>query len=291
MANRKPKTLILDVYGAYARQLGGWFAVAELVKLMRELGTDEQAVRSAVSRMTKQKLLVPEKRERIQGYRLSEEGLRILEEGDRRIFASKEPAHLADGWVLVAFSMPERDRQKRHILRSQLIWLGFGKLTSGLWIAPRRILPDLMEAVRRHELEEFVNVFHAVYRGFENLAEIVRRSWNLNAMRDFYAEFLEECQPILRRLANVGVIPQGRQAFIDYTLTVHRWRKFPYLDPGLPSELLPPGWEGQAAADAFHDVRRLVEAPAHRYVESLVLSNRASAMQASQWQRAGSGDF
>ena len=281
MGNRKPKTLILDIYGAYARQLSGWLAVAELVKLMGELGMDEQAVRSTVSRMTRRGLLVQERRDRVQGYCLSVEGLRIIEEGDRRIFSSKEPADLTDGWVLVAFSMPEKDRDKRHLLRSRLTWLGFGKLSSGVWIAPRRILPELMETIRALGFEEYVNVFHAVYRGFSDLIEIVGRSWDLDVMREFYLEFLRECQPILRRWSHAGTRPEGQSAFIDYTLTLHRWRKFPYLDPGLPSELLPSNWEGYAAADAFFDVRSLLEIPAQRYVEGLVLAGRASALQAS----------
>jgi phenylacetic acid degradation operon negative regulatory protein len=281
VGNRKPKTLILDIYGAYARQLSGWLAVAELVKLMGELGMDEQAVRSTVSRMTRRGLIVPEKRNQTQGYRLTEHGQGILEEGDRRIFTSKEPADLADGWVLVVFSMPERDRHKRHLLRSRLTWLGFGNLSSGVWIAPRRILPELMETIRAMGLEEYVNVFHAVYRGFSNLSEIVQQSWDLNVMREFYSEFLQECQPILRRWSRAGTRPEGQSAFIDYTLTLHRWRKFPYLDPGLPSELLPTTWEGYAAANAFFEVRSLLETPAQRYVEGLVLAGRASALQAS----------
>src|SRR6266545_3300782 len=48
----RPKSLILDLYGAYIRRLGGWMAVSNLITLMGQLGVDEQAVRSAVSRLT-----------------------------------------------------------------------------------------------------------------------------------------------------------------------------------------------------------------------------------------------
>jgi phenylacetic acid degradation operon negative regulatory protein len=33
---------------------------------------------------------------------------------------------------------------------------------------------------------------------------------------------------------------------------VQEWRRFPFLDPALPAELLPPTWPGPAAADLFH---------------------------------------
>jgi phenylacetic acid degradation operon negative regulatory protein len=33
---------------------------------------------------------------------------------------------------------------------------------------------------------------------------------------------------------------------------VHEWRRFPFLDPQLPSDLLPAGWLGTDAARLFH---------------------------------------
>jgi phenylacetic acid degradation operon negative regulatory protein len=34
---------------------------------------------------------------------------------------------------------------------------------------------------------------------------------------------------------------------------VHEWRRFPFLDPQLPAELLPPQWIGARAASVFHE--------------------------------------
>jgi len=33
---------------------------------------------------------------------------------------------------------------------------------------------------------------------------------------------------------------------------VHAWRRFPFLDPQLPRELLPANWSGSQAAELFH---------------------------------------
>ncbi len=59
-SNRRPKSLILDIYGRYSAQFRGWIAVSDLIELMGLLDVDEQAVRSAVSRMTRRGLLAPE---------------------------------------------------------------------------------------------------------------------------------------------------------------------------------------------------------------------------------------
>src|SRR5437763_604863 len=42
-----------------------------------------------------------------------------------------------------------------------------------------------------------------------------------------------------------------REACADYGRVLTDWRRLPYSDPGLPAELLPPGWTGARAAEIF----------------------------------------
>jgi phenylacetic acid degradation operon negative regulatory protein len=263
----RPKSFILDLYGAYIRRLGGWMAVSDLVALMGQLGVDEQAVRSAVSRMTRRGLLVQQTVRGARGYRLSAEALLIVEEGDRRIFSTLEPARLDDGWIVVTFSIPEEERDRRHVLRSRLSWMGFGMVANGVWMAPRRLFPELRDAVERLGFERNVDVFDGVYQGFEELDTLVRRCWDLDGLREMYREFLAEGEPVRRWASAASSGLDGRRAFADYTLVLDRWRRFPYLDPGLPAELLPRGWEGRAAAHLFFELRERLEEPAMRHVE------------------------
>jgi phenylacetic acid degradation operon negative regulatory protein len=195
----------------------------------------------------------------------------MIERGDRRIFSAMEPAKLEDGWVLVAFSIPEAERDRRYQLRKRLKWLGFGDLVNGLYIAPRRGVDELAATLADVGLAAYVDVFEGHYFGFDEVKDVVARAWDLDALRALYLEFLEECAPIVRRWARASKA-DDRQAFIDYTLTVHRWRKFPYLDPGLPVELLPARWQGNKSAQTFAKLRRRLEVPAHRYVRSVVIT-------------------
>jgi phenylacetic acid degradation operon negative regulatory protein len=283
----RPKSLILDLYGAYIRRLGGWMAVSNLIVLMGQLGVDEQAVRSAVSRMTRRGLLAQERLEGVRGYRLSDEAARVVAEGDRRIFATIQPARLEDGWIVVAFSVPEDERDRRHVLRSRLTWMGFGMLANGVWMAPRRMLPEFRDTVRRLEFERYVHVFDGTYAGFEELERLVRRCWDLDGLRAMYREFLSEFAPVRRRWAKGPAEPDEARAFVDYTSVLDRWRRFPYLDPGLPVELLPSGWEGRAAADLFFELRELLELPALRHVERLAAAGPRPDHPASDLETAG----
>jgi len=48
------------------------------------------------------------------------------------------------------------------------------------------------------------------------------------------------------------------------------WRQLPYLDPGLPGELLAEGWVGIRAAEEFFALRSMLEGPARGYVTSVM---------------------
>lgn len=266
--NRRPKSLILDVYGRYSAQFQGWIAVSDLVTMMDLLDVDEQAVRSAVSRMTRRGLLEPEVRGKVRGYRTTPEADLLLADGDRRIYVSMEPATLEDGWVLVSFSMPESDRNKRHVLRSKLTWHGMGNLSSGLWIGPARVLGDVSKTLIREGFAEYADVFRASYEGLGDVSELVRHSWDIDALSALYQEFLDDELPV--RDALRGALPtEPPEAFAIYTKALHEWRKFPYLDPGLPRELLPDAWPGRVAADVFAELRSLLEPQAFNYAASI----------------------
>jgi len=273
-SGRRPKTLILDVYGRYSPQFHGWLAVSNLVHLMGLLGVDEQAVRSALSRMSRRGLLHKEVRDGVRGYATTAAADDLLADGDRRIYASMDAAPLSEGWVLVSFSIPEAERDKRHLLRSKLMWLGMGNVGSALWIAPRRSLDLVTESVATLGLTDLVDVFTAQYQGFDEATELVRRAWDLEALEGQYQQFLDDHGPLEERLARRRRPVDGAEAFGWYTLALHDWRKFPYLDPGLPAELLARNWPGRRAADLFGRLRARLEPTAFSYAASLVGDTR-----------------
>lgn len=266
----RSKSLIFDIYGAFIREFGGWIAIADLLTLLGQLGVDEQAVRSSVSRFSRRGLLVREARRGQAGYALSAAAREILTDGDERIYQRLEPASIEDGWVLVAFSIPEQLRADRHQLRSRLTWLGFGNLGSGIWIAPRRILDRTTEVVAELGLADYVDIFEGHYRAFDGLDDMVGRVWDLDALRNAYRSYLEDFEPVATRWVDDDPVTHPVDAFCDYVSALHQWRKLPFLDPGLPSQLLPSDWEGKAAADLFNDLRTSLEPPARVHVASVV---------------------
>lgn len=271
MRPARAKSLLLDLYGAFVRDLGGWIAVADLVRLLGDLGVDEQAVRSSVSRLTRRGLLARRVEGRRAGYELTAEAAAILAAGDRRIYEGASAADLADGWVLAVFSVPERERGKRHQLRTQLVWHGFGNLGAGVWLAPRRSLEQARETVERLDLTDCVELFTAHHAAFGDVRDLVARCWDLGELAAGYETFVDGMQPVLarwrRRSLDAG--RWDREAFVDYVTYLHAWRKMPFLDPGLPEEVLPDGWRGADARACFDELVDRLHKPAARHVEAV----------------------
>jgi phenylacetic acid degradation operon negative regulatory protein len=268
--SRRPRSLIVTFYGAYGRELGGWVSVADLIRLMARLDVDSPAVRSAVSRLKRRGLLEARRVGGTAGYSLSEEAGRILADGDRRIY-ERRIANVTDGWVLVVFSVPESERQKRHLLRSRLTWLGFGTAAPGVWIAPTHLADEARRALERLEVTAYVDLFRADHLAFGDLRQAIAHWWDLAALQTMYDEFLRTNEPLLARWNRRRSL-DGEEAFADYLRAVDAWRRMPYLDPGLPLELMPDDWSGHRAANVFFKLHARLREPGLKHVIGVVSS-------------------
>ncbi len=232
-----PRPAIVVLYGSFVRRVGNWIAIADLVVLLGELGIDEPSARSAIARLKRNGLLMSSRHGASPGYSATAALLDILADGDVRIFQSQLAADLEDGWVLVAFSVPEARRELRHQLRARLGALGCGPLAPGVWIGPRRVSPDVARALTRSDLSRFASLFEGSYHGFADLATMAAATWDLAGLAREYNGFTARTRRILDRWTATD--RGARQALIDYVEVIERWRHLAYQDPGLPDPLTP----------------------------------------------------
>ena len=263
----RPRAYVLTIYGLYARDESGWFSVSNLIRMLAQLDVDEPAVRSSISRLKRRGILLGERIDGSAGYALSPQARVILGQGDRRIFTRPE-ATVADGWILAVFSVPESERKMRHLIRSRLGWVGFGSVGPGVWIAPAHLEDETREVLREDDLMKYVDLFQAHYRS-EDLRREVTTWWDLDSIDKRYRLFEEVHAPVLEAWRRRRRKDDEGEAFADYVRTLTAWRRLPFLDPGLPQELLPADWCGGQAANTFHALRRRLEGPAHRFVEGV----------------------
>ncbi|WP_089102545.1 PaaX family transcriptional regulator [Streptomyces hyaluromycini] len=261
--------LIITLFALYARREHNWLSVASVIRLMADLGVEGQAVRSAVSRLKRRGVLRGERHEGAAGYAVSEGTLEVLEDGDVRIF-ERNRAAAGDGWLVVVFSVPESERDKRHALRTALTRLGFGTAAPGVWVAPGILADETRRTLQRLGLTPYVDIFTGDHFAFGDLSAKVREWWDLDELGALYADFLERYLPVRERAA-AGEIP-AREAFGIYLPMLTEWRRLPYRDPGLPLSLLPPGWMGETAGALFEELDRTLREPARAHALAVIHS-------------------
>ena len=102
----------------------------------------------------------------------------MLREGDHRIW-SRPRATAADGWLVLVFSVPESERERRHALRSLLSRLGFGTAAPGVWVAPATLYDETVRALDRDGLTAYTELFRGDYLGAGDVAARIGEWWDL----------------------------------------------------------------------------------------------------------------
>ncbi|MBW5484088.1 PaaX family transcriptional regulator [Streptomyces bambusae] len=268
VAEHTPRSLIVTFYGAYGRAFDGPVPVSALIRLLGAAGVDAPSVRSSVSRLKRRGFLLPAKdRDGQAAYELSPEARELLDDGDRRIYAA--PGRPTDAWLVAVFSVPEQERDKRHLLRSRLARLGYGTVAPGVWIAPAALYDETRHTLDRLRLTQYVELFRGDHLGFAPTAEAVARWWDLTALAKQHEEFLDLHEPVLRGWQSGAAAGGGPEAaYRDYLLALDSWRHLPYADPGLPRELLPSDWPGDRSATVFTELDARLRALGAEFVRA-----------------------
>ena len=248
-AVQRPPRLLLTLLGDYWWRRIEPLPSAALVALLAEFGVSDSAARAALSRLTRNGLLITSKSGRRTVVRLSERAARILDDGGRQIFSFGQVSQPWDGiWSLVAFSIPERERAARDSLRKQLRWLGFAPLYDGLWVAPRDRAAEVIAQLAELGITT-ATAFRASTIPGLSPDGLPQRAWDLDTLRVHYDRFIASTGSLQERTLAGQVSPVA--ALIARTRLMSEWRGFPELDPDLPDELLPDAWPRAAARELF----------------------------------------
>lgn len=256
------RSALFDLFGDHLRTRGEQAPVAALVRILAPLGVTAPAVRTAISRMVRQGWLTPVIVDGGRGYALTERARHRLADAATRIYRTRDSGWKG-GWdLLVLTRTPSRAGRER--LRSGLSFLGYAPLNETTWISP---WPS-------PEVDELLRTEGARGTRFEAFdgdpTALARRAWDIDALGEAYAAWHEEWAALVAdpgRVVGTAELAEDEQAFAVRSHLVHEWRKFLFIDPGLPLELLPADWPGHAAARFFSEEAARLLPAASRFVD------------------------
>jgi len=243
---------------------------AELAEVAQKFGLSANAVRAAANRMARAGLLVKEGRGRGNvRYKVGPEGQTIVTQFITKILhwhmaLSGEPKW--DGtWLVVTFGVPEDQRVKRDIFRDRLIGMGFGLLSSGVWLSPFDQEAEVEALVEELGLNRMVAILHCdriQMPGLAGIGDLARGVWNLEALAEHYRDLNRRIEALVVSLKRAG---QGKQVdaerifFAAMDLQNELMEMVLAEDPCLPAELLPSDWPGQRTHALIHALTAAVD--------------------------------
>lgn len=266
LTRRRPQELLLSFLGAMVldRDLPP-ISSRVLLRLLGDLGVAEAAGRATVARMTQKGLLERRQVGRTARFVLTEVGAAVLRQATARVLSPSPFAHPEGGWTLLSYSMPESRRDLRHQIRARLSWAGFGGLRDGLWIAPGHVdVSRVLAGDVFGGLGELAEAFHAQPTAGTDIARLVRRAWNVEAIRAEHERFLAAWEP------DFAI---GGRHLSRLTLLGADWVQLLRTDPGLPAEYLPDDWPAARSAHTYRARYEALEPQADESLRRLVASD------------------
>ncbi len=219
-----------------------------IVDALGMVGFGPKAVRQALARSAAAGLLVTHRAGRRTRWQLTQQGRDYLLAAKGRLFATGPERDWDGGWLVLLTSVPERNRNLRHQLRTYLGWAGFGCPGPGVWISPhpthateaRQILDSLGEPIN-------ATLLHARLDDPEERHALVTQAWDVAELDRNYRAFLD-------RFTAAEPHTPG-ETLAELTHLVYEWRRLLLADPGLPPSLLPADWSGERARQLMFDRR------------------------------------
>jgi phenylacetic acid degradation operon negative regulatory protein len=241
------RSLLTTILGEFVLPAAQPVWTSTLVDVLAMLDVEEKSARQALARTAAEGWLSSDRVGRRVRWHLTAPGRRLLVEGAERIYSFGSDHHEWDGrWLVLLISVPEALRDLRHTLRTRLNWAGFGTPTPGVWVSPRTDAEaDVRQILADLALADRAMSFLANYGALGAQADMVAAAWDLAEVAKAYDGFIAEFDSMNPDTPDSVLCAQTR--------LVQAWRRFPFLDPQLPRDLLPPGWIGTRAAILFND--------------------------------------
>lgn len=267
-ARAEPQLLLTSLLGDHWYWRDEHIPSAALVRLLAEFGIGRENARAAMRRLAAKGLLTTSRTGRTTAYGIPPRTSEVIVDRTHRMLTFGAATPEWDGyWTVVAFSVPEQEREVRTALRARLRVLGLSALYDGLWVSPRDLAGPARELVAELGIGR-ATVLRATEVPGGPAGGGPASAFDLDALATDYREFVAAYAPVRAELA-AGRIGPADALRIRTELRV-AWRTFPERDPDLPAEMLPSEWPRAAARQVFLEVYdRLGPLAEHRFRQVL----------------------
>lgn len=234
------RSLILTVFGDSVSVHGGVIWLGSLISLVKPFGINQRLVRTSVFRLAEKEILQSKQVGRRSFYSLTDKGLRQFSHAAERIYR-QETAVWDGAWRLVFTNLGKGRNKKREALQKELGWLGFSRLSNGIYGHPTVDIGKVRQVVSEMKLDDSVVMMTAENRNDDPLdasRRLVRHAFKFDAIDAEYRDYIGDFESLLE--PGLEPAPGDEElCFLLRTLLIDRYRRILLHEPELPLKLVP----------------------------------------------------
>jgi phenylacetic acid degradation operon negative regulatory protein len=244
------RSILLTLLGEFVLPKGQPVWTSTLLSVLVGAGIAEKSARQAIARAATAGWIDGDRDGRRVSWTVTPGGRHLIESGSRRVHSMSHDGVAWDGrWLVLMTSLPASHRPLRAKFYRALHWTGFGNPSAGLWVNPHAgRIGEARKLIEDFGLSDLTYAFTgtALDIGVDT-SQLVARSWDLQAVSHHY-------EAVTARFSTLR--PRTGDAFLFHqVLLVNERQRLPFIDPGLPAELLPAGWAGRKSAAKLEALR------------------------------------
>lgn len=191
-------------------------------------------------------------------YSLTDRGYRQFIHAAERIY--RQENSVWDGeWRLVFTNLDKIKNKRREVFQKELNWLGFSRLSNGIYGHPTVDIDAVKQVVNEMQLQDSIVLMEAGNRNDDPLGasrKLLRHAFKFDTIDAEYRDYIDSFKVFL----DAGLEPtpaDDELCFLLRTLLIHRFRRILLHEPELPLELLP-------ADSLSHHARKITARIYHR---------------------------
>ncbi len=226
--------------------------------LLAHLDFRAEATRAALSRMAREGWFTTERHGRQSVYCLTMRGQDRLMDARERIYRQKDEPW--DGtFSILGTMMPSLPPNTRRNLIRELEWISWAPLGPYQWVTPLVRQRETVEVLARYHLQTTSWQINGTLTTPDPV-QWTAHLYPIETIDKRYQEFIDDWSHFDENLSET-------QAFVYRIKLVHAWRKFLFIDPGLPQALVPSKFAREEARILFHHLYALWLEPSTTFIE------------------------
>ena len=240
----RANSLLVTLFGDALAAQKAPVSLGSLIELAGLFSLSSRLVRTSAFRLTADGWFDVTRVGRRSFYALSALGQQRVVHAQRRIY-DFAPLPWAAYWTLALIDARLKASTRQHLKR-ELLWAGFGQLSSSVFAHPHAdhtTLKDIINSTQTHN--QLVVLRAQSIDGYAQrpLATVMQDTFKLATVGTSWQGFIKRFAVVE---ADAASLPP-KAAFFTRTLLIHEYRKVLLRDPQLPEALLPADWPAAKA--------------------------------------------